>query len=1072
MKKQILRFTLSAIIIYLTGTALNPAVAATLSSGGNETHPCGVIDGQLNRQHPDQFHNRHYARSAAANLKVGEPLTVRIIYFLPSDSQPQPDIDTQLDTLIKGAQHHYIEVMEGHGFGRKTFTFETDTHGKAVVHHIDGQFTDAYYIDDTTGKVLEEIEEQFDTSKNIYLIAIKISNDGLDNRTACGTASFNGAIGGFALIPTSGHCFNVSVTAHELGHAFGLTHDWRTNAKVVPSPYTLDRMTTSFCAAEWVDAHRYFNARQQSQDDFNTTTFQTLPSSLVSEPNTIRLRFEVTDPDGLHQAQLLIPEGTYSGGLIACKRLEGTSSTVEFVTVELTSKSDQVTLNVMDVHGNFTWHNFSIDVLTLLPPPKAISIPDANLAAAVREALNLASTTVLTSHTMLELTYLNAPNRGVTDLTGLEYAHNMKELWLGADLLSDGKWVSSNAISDLSPIEGLTQLYWMQLANPSNAAVSALPRLTSLRFLQIHNPPISDVSVIAGLTQLRVLQIYNPSVSNVSALVSAVAELIHLDVLEVSGVSISDISPLAGLTQLGVLSLGHNSISDISPVAGLTNLTALELGHNSISDISPVAGLTNLTELRFEYNAIMDSSPVAGLTNLRVLYLHGNSISNLSPLSGLIDLRALHLGDNAITDISSLSGLIDLRELYLSRNAITDISPVSGFTHLTRLYLWGNAITDISPVTGLTNLTALQLWGNAITDISPLVANTGFGSQDWSWVDVGENPLSYQSIHTHIPILQARGAEVSFSNRAHPALLKISGDNQTGAAFVSLSQPLVVEAQDRNGSVLAGISVTFAVTRGGGTLSTTNTITDENGRARSTLILGPNLGANTVEVSAAGIESPATFYAIADSELPPMRADVNHDGLVNVLDLIVIASSLGQSGQHDGDVNGDRVVSILDLVLAAGVFEETAAAPSAQPQVPETLTAVEVHGWLTNARSLEPKDPIMKRGFAVLEQLLVSLTPKETELLANYPNPFNPETWIPYRLAEDAFVTLTIYDGSGRVVRTLNVGHRIAAVYENRSKAIYWNGRNGLGEQVASGVYFYHLSAGDYSATRKMVILK
>ena len=154
------------------------------------------------------------------------------------------------------------------------------------------------------------------------------------------------------------------------------------------------------------------------------------------------------------------------------------------------------------------------------------------------------------------------------------------------------------------------------------------------------------------------------------------------------------------------------------------------------------------------------------------------------------------------------------------------------------------------------------------------------------------------------------------------------------------------------------------------------------------------------------------------------------------------------------------------------MFDDAPAAPSAQPQVPETLTAVEVEDWLTDAMALEVKDPIMKRGFVVLEQLLVSLTPTKTELLANYPNPFNPETWIPYRLAEDAFVTLTLYDLSGRVVRTLDVGHRIAAVYEGRSKAVYWDGRNGLGEQVANGVYFYHLSAGDYSATRKMVILK
>ena len=161
-----------------------------------------------------------------------------------------------------------------------------------------------------------------------------------------------------------------------------------------------------------------------------------------------------------------------------------------------------------------------------------------------------------------------------------------------------------------------------------------------------------------------------------------------------------------------------------------------------------------------------------------------------------------------------------------------------------------------------------------------------------------------------------------------------------------------------------------------------------------------------------------------------------------------------------------------DLVLAAGMFEEAAAAPAAQPQVPETLTAVEVQNWLNDARSLETKDTTMKRGMMILEQLLAALTPTETELLANYPNPFNPETWIPYRLAEDAVVTLTIYDQSGQVVRTLDVGHQTAAVYEIQSKAIYWDGRNGLGEEVASGVYFYTLSAGDFSATRKMVILK
>ena len=216
-------------------------------------------------------------------------------------------------------------------------------------------------------------------------------------------------------------------------------------------------------------------------------------------------------------------------------------------------------------------------------------------------------------------------------------------------------------------------------------------------------------------------------------------------------------------------------------------------------------------------------------------------------------------------------------------------------------------------------------------------------------------------------------------------------------------------------------------------------------------------------------ELPSTREPVVQ---PQLIADVNGDGSVNILDLVVIAASLGQAGQNKADVNGDGVVSILDLVLAAGMFADVAAAPSLHPETPETLTAVEVQGWLTDARALEVRNPIMRRGIVVLEQLLVFLTPTETQLLVNYPNPFNPETWIPYQLAEDAFVTLTIYDQTGHVVRTIDIGHRIAAVYENQSKAIYWDGRNELGEQVASGIYFYQLSAGDYSATRKMVILK
>ena len=161
-----------------------------------------------------------------------------------------------------------------------------------------------------------------------------------------------------------------------------------------------------------------------------------------------------------------------------------------------------------------------------------------------------------------------------------------------------------------------------------------------------------------------------------------------------------------------------------------------------------------------------------------------------------------------------MAGLTKLTRLDFGNNSIADISPVAGLINLTSLWLWSNYISDLSALTGLTNLKSLGLWENNISDLSLLVANTGLGNGDK--VYVRGNSLSYDSIHTHIPVLQSRGVTVEFDNRSHPALLKISGDNQKGAAFAPLSQPFVIEAQDANGSVFVGVSVRFAVTAGGG----------------------------------------------------------------------------------------------------------------------------------------------------------------------------------------------------------------------------------------------------------------
>jgi len=458
------------------------------------------------------------------------------------------------------------------------------------------------------------------------------------------------------------------------------------------------------------------------------------------------------------------------------------------------------------------------------------------------------------------------------------------------------------------------------------------------------------------------------------------------------------------------------------------------------------------------------------------LSLGVNNISDISPFSrpseNLIELQYLELSHNNISDIFPLTNLTQLTTLFLHHNNISDVTPLAALTQLQILGLGGNNISDITPLENLTQLTWLDLDSNSISDVSPLVGLDLTGTQ---WDSIGlyieRNPLNYVSIHTHIPAMQAKGIEVKFDNQTHSALVRISGDMQEGEAGATLTTPLIVEAIDPHGTPMAGTSVRFSVTEGEGSLSAVTTTTDANGRAQTTLTLG-DPGVIKVRVTAAGITYPVTFTATVTAA-SRLVADVNGDGVVNIQDMVRVSSHFGQTGQNAADVNGDDVVNIADLVLVAGAFGEgAAAAPTLYPSDLKGLTAEEVQDMLTDARQLARTDPAYLRGIAVLEQLLARLLPEEMALLPNYPNPFNPETWIPYQLSEPAAVTLHIYAVDGTLVRALTLGHQPTGTYQTRGRAAYWDGRNQMGEKVASGVYFYTFSAGDFAATRKMFIRK
>jgi len=288
----------------------------------------------------------------------------------------------------------------------------------------------------------------------------------------------------------------------------------------------------------------------------------------------------------------------------------------------------------------------------LAPAEEPVYFADANLKVVVEKTLGVADPTPTD---MLRLTELNAHERHISNLTGLEHATNLQILGL-----------RDNQISD----------------------ISLLSVFMNLELLNLDSNPINDLSPLSGLTNLKWLGI--------------------------QASQISDISPLSGLTKLQSLCLGGNQISDISPLSNLTNLLLLWLQHNQISDISPLLRLMNLETLNLRGNQISDISPISELTSLQDVDLSQNQISGFTPLSGLVNLERLQFSNNQISDITFLSDLIDLQELWLGSNQIRDVLPLSGLTSLQVLYIGNNHIRELSPLSELTNLQSLYVLNNPL----------------------------------------------------------------------------------------------------------------------------------------------------------------------------------------------------------------------------------------------------------------------------------------------------------------------------------------------------------------------
>ena len=434
-------------------------------------------------------------------------------------------------------------------------------------------------------------------------------------------------------------------------------------------------------------------------------------------------------------------------------------------------------------------------------------------------------------------------------------------------------------------------------------------------------------------------------------------------------------------------------------------------------------------------NNISDVSPLAGLTELRHLYIRGNNISDVSPLSELTKLEQLNLSSNNISDVSPLSGLTKLEQLDLSSNNISDVSPLSGLTKLSELLLTGNVFgvehTVSEPEIYVGDTFTLDINARNILDLAGWQFNIIFDPAVLEAIEVNEGDF-----------LKTGGGTTFFQ--------KGTIDNAIGKITKLSSARLSGDGVSGTGVLL---SVTFRAKTTGQT----------------------QLKLENFQLAAiTGVSIPMGLHEIAIIvERQLATGDINRDGQVSILDIILVAKHLGETARANSevDVNGDGIVSILDIILVAGHLGESTA-PAAPSLLAEALNPEQIAVWIAQAHVEDDGSIVFQRGITYLQSLLALLIPEETALLPNYPNPFNPETWIPYQLSEPAEVTLRIYTVNGLLVRTLALGHTPAGIYQSRSRAAYWDGKNDVGEPVASGVYFFTLTAGDFTATRKMLIRK
>ena len=726
---------------------------------------------------------------------------------------------------------------------------------------------------------------------------------------------------------------------------------------------------------------------------------------------------------------------------------------------------------------------------------------------------------------LINLEELYFENNSVSDISPVTRLTNLVEFNCADNAVSDLSPVAGltnlkhlnfrgNRVSDVSPLARLINLEHMRFSVNEVTDITPFARLVNLKTMRTWGNPFSDLSPLARLTNLEELDICGARLQNAS--LEPLAGLTGLKELYLAGNGISDISPIARLTGLERLSFHANHISDISALAGLTNLKWLGVDHNEISDFSPLDRLRANTKIDWQGNP---GFPAGGpkiegpwlwafIPDVRLdsgadllAQVSGGAVTEVGvstrgatpgkpvgaeewtadklPPTGsnnLDDMLKRPLPDGVIYGTVSLySPRQQDTTLYVGGELGLKIWLNGALIHKDFRHLQNNDYSNFLPVTLQQGRNVLLV--AVVTRFRSDDNNAFFGFEPGTEYTLG-NGIGYAFSKKPIHL----GDTFTFDVRAD----NIS--DLAGWQFDLAFDPAILEALD----VSEG---DFLKTDGGATFFQSGRI--DNGAGIITGLIAGRISEGGVSGSGSVLQvkfkaksdgetkldlKNFLFGSVAKESIPAgpleihfsveerlLTGDVNRDGIVNILDLISVAQQLGKHlpPNSSEDINGDGMVNILDLTLVAQGIGGTAAPPA------RGTDSATIEAWIAQARLLDDGSIVFAQGIANLENLLASRTiPQETALLANYPNPFNPETWIPYQLAVPSEVSLTIYAMNGVAVRRMEMGHQAAGLYQNQSRAAYWDGRNQDGESVASGLYFYTLKAGEYTETRKMLIKK